>query len=136
MTARRGFGLGGRLSFNREWRRAMPKTTKKMFKNLAYRLIHRLIKRHIYAEFYHLDDGTHYGLFSFFGYVYSSWLIYEDRKVYTVFSLTFEDPSGRSCSPVSEFETLIQLQIREYEATNRHGPGDHTFTVSPDQGKK
>ncbi len=26
---------------------------------------------------------------------------------------------------------LAELQIREYIATNRHGPGDHTFTISP-----
>ena len=26
---------------------------------------------------------------------------------------------------------LDELQIREYIATNRHGPGDHTFTISP-----
>jgi hypothetical protein len=24
-----------------------------------------------------------------------------------------------------------QLQIEEYMATNRHGPGDHTFTLLP-----
>jgi hypothetical protein len=27
------------------------------------------------------------------------------------------------------FERAIQKQIREYEATNRNGPGDHTFRV-------
>jgi hypothetical protein len=27
---------------------------------------------------------------------------------------------------------LDELQIREYIATNRHGPGDHTFTVPPE----
>lgn len=26
---------------------------------------------------------------------------------------------------------LAELQIREYVATNRHGPGDHTFTIPP-----
>jgi hypothetical protein len=26
---------------------------------------------------------------------------------------------------------LNELQIREYVATNRHGPGDHTFTIPP-----
>lgn len=26
---------------------------------------------------------------------------------------------------------LDELQIREYIATNRHGPGDHTFTIPP-----
>jgi hypothetical protein len=26
---------------------------------------------------------------------------------------------------------LTELQIREYIATNRHGPGDHTFTIPP-----
>jgi len=26
---------------------------------------------------------------------------------------------------------LDRLQIEEYIATNRHGPGDHTFTVLP-----
>jgi hypothetical protein len=26
---------------------------------------------------------------------------------------------------------LEQLQIEEYTATNRHGPGDHTFTLLP-----
>jgi hypothetical protein len=31
-----------------------------------------------------------------------------------------------------EFEKAIQEQIREYEATNRHGPGDHTFRVLPE----
>jgi hypothetical protein len=30
------------------------------------------------------------------------------------------------------FEKVIQEQIREYEATNRHGPGDHTFRVLPE----
>lgn len=25
---------------------------------------------------------------------------------------------------------LDELQIREYMATNRHGPGDHTLTIS------
>jgi hypothetical protein len=30
----------------------------------------------------------------------------------------------------AQFEELIQLQIREYQATNRHGPGDHTFRIS------
>jgi hypothetical protein len=29
---------------------------------------------------------------------------------------------------------LDELQIREYIATNRHGPGDHTFTIR--QGMK
>jgi hypothetical protein len=28
-----------------------------------------------------------------------------------------------------QFEKAIQAQIREYEATNRHGPGDHTFRL-------
>jgi hypothetical protein len=26
---------------------------------------------------------------------------------------------------------LNELQVREYVATNRHGPGDHTFTIPP-----
>jgi hypothetical protein len=29
-----------------------------------------------------------------------------------------------------EMEELIQLQTQEYVATNRHGPGDHTFRLS------
>ena len=29
---------------------------------------------------------------------------------------------------------LDELQIREYVATNRHGPGDHTFTIPPRGG--
>lgn len=24
---------------------------------------------------------------------------------------------------------LLQLQIKEYQATNRHGPGDHSFMI-------
>jgi len=31
-----------------------------------------------------------------------------------------------------QFEKVIQEQIREYEATNRHGPGDHIFRVLPE----
>ena len=32
---------------------------------------------------------------------------------------------------------LDELQIREYIATNRHGPGNHTFTILPrDREKK
>lgn len=90
----------------------MTKRTNNMFDNLAFRLIHRLIKRHIYAEFYHLDDGTHYGQFSVFGYVYSAWLIYEDRKRYTVFSLTFEEPVQKLQIGGPELENLIHEQAK------------------------
>jgi hypothetical protein len=90
----------------------MTKRTKNIFDNLACRLIHRLIKRHIYAEFYHLDDGTHYGQFSVFGYVYSAWLIYEDRNTYTVFSLTFEEPVQRLEIGDPELENLIQEKAK------------------------
>ena len=30
---------------------------------------------------------------------------------------------------------LDRLQIEEYIATNRHGPGDHTFTIVLDKPK-
>jgi hypothetical protein len=115
----------------------MTKTTKYRLKNLAYRLIHRLIKRHIYAEFYYQGDRRYYGQFAIGRFVYSAWLVHEDRNRNDVFTLTFEEPVQKQLQPGDpEFERLIQLQIQEYEATNRHGPWDFTLTVSPSEQKK
>jgi hypothetical protein len=44
----------------------------------------------------------------------------------------FSDTEARLEAAEKKIDVILtELQIREYVATNRHGPGDHTFTIPP-----